>query len=82
MTKLKPFLVEYEEVQKQSYIVYAEDEEQASEIMTEKAFNDGLDLNNLEFDHWNVDVMREAKDKDLEYYDTVNEKQMEGEREK
>lgn len=37
MTKLKPFLVEYEEVQKQSYIVYAEDEEQASEIMEKNA---------------------------------------------
>ena len=80
MSKLKPFLVEYEEVQKQSYIVYAEDEKQASEIMTEKAFNDELDLNNLEFDHWNVDVMREAKGEDLQYYDHVNKAEEELER--
>ena len=80
MSKLKPFLVEYEEVQKQSYIVYAEDEKQASEIMTEKAFNNELDLNNLHFDHWRVDVMHEAKEEDLPYYEHVNEAEEELER--
>ena len=72
--------MEYEEVQKQSYIVYAEDEEHASEIMTEKAFNCELDLHNLDFDHWNVDVMREAKEEDLSYYGHVDETDEELER--
>lgn len=83
MTKLKPYLVRYHEVQYKDMIVWAKDSEEANDIAFNCAYNNEFaPYGDLEFDHWDVDVMQEAKDKDLENYDTLNEKQMEEERKK
>ena len=79
----KAYLVRYQEVQYKDVIVWAKDSEEANDIAFNYAYNNDFSpYGDLEFDHWDVDVMREAKVKDLDYYDTLNEEQMEEEREK
>lgn len=79
----KAYLVRYQEVQYKDVIVWAKDSEEANDIAFNYAYNNDFSpYDDLEFDHWDVDVMREAKVKDLDYYGTLNEEQMEEEREK
>lgn len=77
----KPYLVRYQEIQYKDVIVWAKDSEEADAIAFNYAYNNEfVPYGDLDFDHWDVDVLHEVTPKEASLYMEFNkdsEKSME-----